>query len=129
MGLERVDPRTVAPEQRNSSGTSPTAQIVLQHLQGRHQRPHQPTCHPQHPHHHDHIRPRYVTPPTPTDSTLTIDTTGNTSARYIPSSTPAITNRTTTLTISITDTTRVANTTSDSNSDNTDRLTQQPGHQ
>ena len=50
-------------------------------------------------------------------------------ARHVTSSTLAITNLATTLTISITDTTRGANTTSDSASDNSDRLTHQPHHQ
>ena len=70
-------------------------------------------CHLQHPHHHHHkqgqtVRPGYVTPPTPSDSTLTIGITGNTTARYVTSSTLAITTRTTTLNVSITNTTRSA---------------------
>ena len=87
-------------------------------------------CQLQHPHHYHPIRPPYVTPPTPKESTLTIDTTGNTTtACYVTASTLAITNRTTTLTISITATTRGANTTSSSDSNNSDRLTHQPHNQ
>ena len=66
---------------------------------------------------------------TPRDSTLNIDATGNSTARYVTSSTLAITNRVTTLTISITDNTRGTDTTGDSDSDNSDRLTHQPQHQ
>ena len=82
-----------------------------------------------------------------------MDTTSNTTARYVTCSTLVITNRTTTLTVSITnntrgaiatntsgtlsgtlaisinDTTRGANTTRDRDSDNNDRLFHQPHHQ
>ena len=60
------------------------------------------------------------------DNTLTIDATGNTTARYVAL---AITNRTTTLTISVHDTTRGINTTGNSDSDNSDWLTHQRHHQ
>ena len=51
------------------------------------------------------------------DNILTIEATCNTTAPYV---TLAITNGTTTLNISIHDTTRGTNTTGDSNSDNSD---------
>ena len=84
------------------------------------------TRHLQHPRHHRHVRPTYVTTPLARDNTLTIDATGNTTAPYI---TPAITNQTTTLTISVQNTTRGTNTTSNSDSDSSDWLTHQPHHQ
>ena len=40
------------------------------------------TCRLQHPRHHHHVRPAYVTPPITRDNTLTIDTTCN--ATYAP---------------------------------------------
>ena len=52
-----------------------------------------------------------------------MDATGNTT--YAPYVTLAITNRATTLTIHLHDTTRGTNTTGDSNSDNSDWLTHQ----
>ena len=88
----------------------------------RHHQPHRPMCHLQRPHHHHHqsgcptVRPGYITPPSPRDSTLTIRITNNSTARYVTSSTLAIANRTTILTVSITNSARSAiptNTTSD----------------
>ena len=41
------------------------------------------------------IRSGYITPPSPRNSTLTINITGNTSARYVTTSTLTVANRTT----------------------------------
>ena len=131
-GEDITMPDQVAPRGRKVSTTrkiQPQTSNLIPHLHRRRHRSHHPICHLQHPHHHRHIRPRYVTPPTARDSTLTIDATGKTTARYVTSSTLAITNQTTTLTISITDTTRGTNTTGDSDRDNSDRLTHGPHHQ
>ena len=84
------------------------------------------TRHLQRPRHHRHVWPRYITPPMAGDNTLTIDATGNTTVPYV---TLIITIRTTTLTISVHDTTSGTNTTSDRDSDSSDWLTHPSHHQ